>query len=125
MFADFCDWRRIPEYRDFLPHSPAAAIAGALVGGRKVNLFRDHVLVKEPGTLEPTPWHHDQAYWTVDGTPLCRLWLAVAPVPRTSGTEYVAGSHRWDAWCTPRRFADAQDHAAEGFALVPDIDGYR
>ena len=124
-FGDYCNWRRIPEYRDFLLNSPAAAIAGALMGSRKVNLFHEHVLVKEPGTLEPTPWHHDQPYWTIDGAEVCSIWLSIDPVPRASGVEYVAGSHRWGQWFTPRRFADAQDHAAEGFVPVPDIEANR
>lgn len=66
-FGDYCNWRRIPEYRDFLLHSPAAAIAGTLMGAHKVNLFHEHVLVKERNTGERTPWHHDQPYWTVNG----------------------------------------------------------
>jgi ectoine hydroxylase-related dioxygenase (phytanoyl-CoA dioxygenase family) len=42
---------------------------------RKINLFHEHVLVKEPGTLEPTPWHHDLPYWTLEGTQVNR-WTA-------------------------------------------------
>jgi len=56
-FGDYCSWQRIAEYEAFLRHSPAAAIAGALMQNGKVNLFHEHVLVKEPGTEEPTPWH--------------------------------------------------------------------
>ena len=126
-FGDYCNWRRIPEYREFLLHSPAAALAGALMRSRKVNLFHEHVLVKEPGTLEPTPWHHDQPYWTVDGDQVCSLWLSLDPVPRQTCPEFVAGSHRWGVWYTPRRFVDNQDHPAEdpNFVPVPDVDANR
>src|SRR5688572_25513891 len=47
-FGDYCNWQRIPEYREFLLESPAAALAGQLMGSAKVNLFHEHVLVKEP-----------------------------------------------------------------------------
>jgi ectoine hydroxylase-related dioxygenase (phytanoyl-CoA dioxygenase family) len=124
-FGDYCNWRRIPQYRDFLLHSPAAKIAGTLMGSSKANLFHEHVLIKEPGTGERTPWHHDQPYWTVDGTQVCSLWMSLDPVPRASSVEYVAGSHRWGVWYTPKRFSDANDHPAPGFIPVPDIDAER
>ena len=67
--GDYCSWRRIPEYADFLLHSPAAAIAGRFMRTSKINLFHEHVLVKEPGTLEPTPWHHDLPVLDAGGHP--------------------------------------------------------
>ncbi|MDG2284809.1 MAG: phytanoyl-CoA dioxygenase family protein, partial [Alphaproteobacteria bacterium] len=65
-FGDYCNWDRIEEYRSFFFDSPASYIAGTLMGSSKVNLFHEHVLVKEPGTLDRTPWHHDQPYYCVD-----------------------------------------------------------
>jgi len=124
-FGDYCNWRRIAQYEEFLRHSPAAGIAAALMGATRVNLFHEHVLVKEPGTLEKTPWHHDQPYWTVDGTQVCSLWMSLDPVPRATAVEYVAGSHRWGKWYTPRSFATANDHPAPGFEPVPDVDAQR
>ena len=61
-FDDYCNWQRIPEFTDFMRRSPAAALAGALMGARSVQIFHDHVLVKEPGTPKPTPWHQDMPY---------------------------------------------------------------
>ena len=49
-FDDYCNWERIPEFTDFMKNSPAGAVAGALMGAREVQIFHDHVLVKEPGT---------------------------------------------------------------------------
>ena len=122
-FGDYCNWQRIPEYRDFLFNSPAAAIAGRLMGSFKVNLFHEHILVKEPGTLEPTPWHHDQPYWTVEGSQVCSIWMSLDPVPRQTAVQFVAGSHRWGRWFRPRKFVDASDYAMEDFEPTPDIDG--
>ena len=92
-FGDYCNWSRIPEYENFLRHSPAAEAARQLMGTEKVNLFHEHVLVKEPGTREPTPWHHDQPYYCVEGADTCSLWIPLDPVRRESAVEFVAGSH--------------------------------
>lgn len=124
-FGDYCNWARIEAYRRFAFESPAARIAGALMGSHRVNLFHEHVLVKEPGTEEPTPWHHDQPYWTVDGDQVCSMWVPLDEVPREAGVEFVAGSHRSGAWYTPRRFVDGAAHPSEEGTPVPDIAAER
>ncbi len=126
-FGDYCSWRRLSEYEEFLKNSPAAELAGLLMGSSRVNLFHEHVLVKDAGTLEKTPWHHDQPYWTVDGDQVCSIWISVDPVPRETSPEFVRGSHRWGVWYTPRRFVDHGEHPAEdpNFRAVPNIDADR
>ena len=94
-FGDYCNWDRIPEFRRFIFESPAASIAARLMGSRTVRLFHEHVLVKEPNSDVPTPWHHDQPYYSVDGTQTCSLWIPLDRVPRETVPEFVAGSHRW------------------------------
>jgi hypothetical protein len=32
------------------------------------------------GTLERTPWHHDQPYYPVDGEQIVSLWMPLDPV---------------------------------------------
>ncbi|MGA1566542.1 MAG: phytanoyl-CoA dioxygenase family protein, partial [Ilumatobacteraceae bacterium] len=54
---DFCSWQRISELTEFIRTSSAACIAGQLMASRRVRFFHDHVLVKEPGTAQRTPWH--------------------------------------------------------------------
>ena len=66
---DFCSWQRIPEFEDIAFTSRAADAAAALMQSGTVRLFHDHVLVKEPGTAQETPWHQDQPYYNVDGVP--------------------------------------------------------
>ena len=53
------------DFRDYVYNSPAAEIADTLMESEKVNFFYDQLLVKEPGTVEKTPWHQDQQYWAV------------------------------------------------------------
>jgi ectoine hydroxylase-related dioxygenase (phytanoyl-CoA dioxygenase family) len=125
-FGDYCNWRRIEEYRSFFFDSPAAGLARALMGSSKVNLFHEHVLVKEPGTLDRTPWHHDQPYYCVDGRDTCSLWIPLDPVPRETCVEFVAGSHRWGRWFTPTKFAGAAYQRQDaGYETIPDIDAER
>lgn len=122
-FGDYCNWRRIPEYEDFLKNSPAADLAGQLMGSRKVVLFHEHVLVKEPGTEERTPWHHDQPYYCVEGTKTCSLWIPLDPVPREVCVEFVAGSHAWGKRFLPTKFkGEAYDRADDGLEPLPDIE---
>jgi ectoine hydroxylase-related dioxygenase (phytanoyl-CoA dioxygenase family) len=120
---DFCNWRDIPEYGEFIRDSAAAAIAGALMGSARVRLYHDHLLVKEPGTEQRTPWHQDQPYYNVEGRQTCSMWLPVDPVDRSSTLEFVAGSHL-GPWLMPRTFLDKEARwFPEGsLAELPDID---
>ena len=38
-----------------------------------MRLFHDHLLVKEAGTLDRSPWHQDQPYYPIDGT---QTWVS-------------------------------------------------
>jgi ectoine hydroxylase-related dioxygenase (phytanoyl-CoA dioxygenase family) len=83
------------------------------------------VLIKEAATESRTPWHHDQPYWTVDGHQVCSIWVPLDPVPRETCVEFVAGSHRWGKWYTPKSFYDLSDRDGNEFETVPDIDARR
>jgi ectoine hydroxylase-related dioxygenase (phytanoyl-CoA dioxygenase family) len=125
-FEDFCNWQRLPELEHLVRRSRAAAIAGELMGSEHVRFYHDHVLVKEPGTTQRTPWHQDQPYYNVNGAQTCSVWLPVDPVSRVSTLEFVAGSHL-GPWLMPRTF---MDHEAKWFpegALeeLPDIESDR
>jgi ectoine hydroxylase-related dioxygenase (phytanoyl-CoA dioxygenase family) len=120
---DFCNWQRIKEYHDFIFHSPAANTAGTLMQSRETRLYHDHLLVKEPKTIQKTPWHQDQPYYNIDGLQNCSMWLPVDPVAEASTLRFVAGSHR-EGWMMPRSF---MSHEAKWFPEgslkeLPDID---
>lgn len=104
---DFCNWQRLPAMEQFIRTSPAARIAGELMGARCVRLYHDHVLVKEPGTRQRTPWHQDIPYYNVDGHQNISMWCPVDPVARESTLELIAGTHR-GPWFMPRSFLDGQ-----------------
>ncbi|MFA6262706.1 MAG: phytanoyl-CoA dioxygenase family protein [Bacteroidia bacterium] len=120
---DFCNWQDNHAYRRVIFESKLAAVAGALTGANTVRLYHDHMLTKEPGTRQRTPWHQDQPYYNVDGLQNVSFWIPVDPVRRPSTLEFVAGSHR-GPWLMPRTFRDQQAKwFPEGsLADLPDID---
>lgn len=124
-FGDYCNWRRFEAFRAFAEGSPAAEIAAALTGATHIRLFHEHVFVKEPGTAEATPWHHDQPYYTAEGAQKVSLWLPLDPVAPEVCPRFVPGSHRWEGLFYPRKFRDGADYdyAGDEFRPVPDIDG--
>ena len=123
-WTDYVTWPHVDAYRRVAFESPLADIARTLMQSHEVRFFHEHVLVKEPGATERTPWHHDQPYYCVDGDQNVSLWVALDPVPAETSMRFVAGSHRWDRWFVPRKFVDHAAYAEPGnrFELVPDID---
>ena len=124
-FGDYCNWDRIPEYRDFIFNSDAAAIGCQLMGSKTVRLFHEHVLVMEAGADVATPWHQDQPYYCVDGADTVSLWIPLDVVPRQRTLEFVGGSHSWGKYFRPERFNKTALNDNDGLEPVPDINGNR
>lgn len=122
-FDDYCNWARIPEFRNFVNDAPAARAAMRLMGSNQVQMFHDHVLVKEPGTSKPTPWHQDSPYYFVDGEQTLSFWIPVDPVIEAS-LRLVAGSHKWEKPVLPTRWLSEDDFykSDEDYLPVPDPD---
>lgn len=123
-FGDLEMAGRLQEFRTFYEQSPAAEIAGKVMGSAKVNFFYDQLIAKEPGTSERTPWHQDQPYWAVSGWDVCSLWLPLDPIPREVSVEYIRGSHLWSAH-NPYHFADGTPYKNTGLPPLPDIEADR
>jgi ectoine hydroxylase-related dioxygenase (phytanoyl-CoA dioxygenase family) len=123
---DFCCWQESPHYQRAIFETPLAQTAALLMRSRTARLYHDHMLTKEPGTRQPTPWHQDQPYYNVEGFQNCSMWIPVDPVARHSTLEFVAGSHR-GPWLMPRSFMDKQAKwFPEGsLADLPDVDAHR
>ena len=121
-FDDYCNWTRIPEFQAAIKASPAAAVAAELMGSKTVQMFHDHVLVKEPGTPKPTPWHQDAPYYFVEGQQTVSLWMPLDVVTGAS-LRFVAGSHTWDKMVRPVSWSDDSDFYETGdWIPVPDPD---
>lgn len=120
-FDDYCNWQRIPEFVQVIHQSPAAQVAAELMGSQEVQVFHDHVLVKEPGTSMATPWHSDGPYYFVEGRQTVSFWSPLDPVDEAT-LRMVPGSHRWEKPVLPMRWV--QDEAyfpnIEDYMPVPD-----
>ncbi len=121
---DYCNWQRIPEFEAVIRTSDAAQVAADLMGSETVQLFHDHVLVKEPGTSKPTPWHQDAPYYFVDGQQTVSFWVPLDPVDQAT-LRCVAGSHLWDRPVLPTRWLKGDDFYPDPslYRPVPDPDG--
>ncbi|MEO0380714.1 MAG: phytanoyl-CoA dioxygenase family protein [Pseudomonadota bacterium] len=118
-FDDYCNWERIPEFHAAI-HDPAIAQAAAnLMGSERVQMFHDHVLVKEPGTSMATPWHQDAPYYFVSGQHTVSFWSPLDPVKEAS-LRCVAGSHLWEKDVLPTRWASETAFFEGDYMPIPD-----
>ncbi|TXI01376.1 MAG: phytanoyl-CoA dioxygenase [Pseudorhodobacter sp.] len=122
-FDDYCNWTRIPEFERVIKGSDVAQVAARLMGSARVQMFHDHVLVKEPGTTKPTPWHQDGPYYFVKGRQTVSFWSPLDPVKEAS-LRCVAGSHLWEKEVLPTRWlAETNFYPdSEKYMAVPDPD---
>lgn len=122
-FDDYCNWTRIPAFEDVVRNSPAAELAAAAMGSQTAQFFHDHVLVKEPGTPKPTPWHQDAPYYFVEGQQTVSMWIPLDPV-KDASLRFIAGSHHWDKLVRPVSWADDSDFydGDHEWTPVPDPD---
>lgn len=116
-FDDYCNWTRIPEFAATARASPAAEVAADLMKSQRVQMFHEHVLVKEPGTAKPTPWHQDKPYYFVEGAQTVSFWSPMDPVKEAS-LRCVAGSHAWEKPVLPTRWLSEA-------SFYPDEDAYQ
>ncbi|MCV3270492.1 phytanoyl-CoA dioxygenase family protein [Roseobacter sinensis] len=122
-FDDYCNWQRIPEFETVIRDRAVAEVAAELMQSRTVQLFHDHVLVKEPGTTKPTPWHQDSPYYFVEGQQTVSFWAPLDPV--TDATlRCVAGSHLWPKPVLPTRWLAETNFYPDSdtYIAVPDPD---
>ena len=74
-FEDYCNWDRIVEFKKFVKESPAAQIVSEATSSKSIQVFHDHIFVKEPSTSKPTPWHQDMPYYCLDGEDTGSYWI--------------------------------------------------
>ena len=119
-FDDYCNWQRFPAFEAAARDPVIAGSAASLMGATQVQLFHDHVLVKEPGTSMATPWHQDSPYYFVAGRQLVSFWVPLDPV-RDATLRCVAGSHAWEKEVLPTRWVSEEAFFDQGdYSPVPD-----
>ena len=132
MFWDSQAWQGINEYQEFIFHSPAAQLAGKLLGSKDINFFFDAVFVRSPGSQFSTPWHQDEPYWSIEGYDTCTIWMPLVPVKKESALAYVPGSHLNNQIFDQYNFGDLNpdgknnvdqvDFSGIAEESIPDID---
>lgn len=122
-FDDYCNWQRIDAFARVACKSPLPEVAASLMQSNQVQLFHDHVLVKEPGTSKATPWHQDYPYYFVDGEQTVSFWCPVDDVDEAT-LRLVAGSHRWEKLVLPVKWLNDDNFYSDtgDYLPVPNPD---
>ncbi len=108
LFTDRYLWRTHEDVRAFAFESGVAGLVGQLMGSQTARLYFDHLLIKEPRTLAPTPWHQDAPYWPFQGRQIASAWVALTDASvEGSAMEFVRGSHADGRVYRPEVFGSA------------------
>lgn len=124
-FEDFRRWQEVAAIEQLATASEVPRLAAELMATDQVRFYHDHVLVKEGGTEQRTPWHQDQPYYNVDGRGVS-AWIPVDHVPEGGCLELLAGSHGGE-WYMPRTFLakEARWFPEGTLAEIPDVEADR
>jgi ectoine hydroxylase-related dioxygenase (phytanoyl-CoA dioxygenase family) len=110
MFTDRYLWQDNPVINRFVHESGCATLAAQLMQSKEVRFYFDHLLIKEPNTAEPTPWHQDIPYWPFQGKQICSIWLALTDTTlEGSALEFLSGSHKDGKYYMPQGFGLGKD----------------
>jgi ectoine hydroxylase-related dioxygenase (phytanoyl-CoA dioxygenase family) len=87
-----------------------AQLAAGLLGVRRVRLYHDQALFKEPRT-DRTSWHQDQVYNAIDGRQLITMWMPLVDITAAMGTMDFLSGARPDVFPSAFDLSD-QSHSA-------------
>lgn len=120
---DFWTWRDIPEFERLIFDSPLAALGSEILGTRAVRLLMDNWFVREAGSADGAPWHHDEPYFDFEGR-MCIVWFPLERVEAAEGLTFVRGSHAWGRLYAARQFSEnvTFECSGEDYAPMPDLD---
>ena len=124
-FEDYCNWQRIPEFKKFAEESPAAKLVAEATGSKSIQLFHEHIFVKDPGTSKETPWHQDMPYYCVDGNDTGSFWIPLDPITKENSLQIILGSHKFSKLIRPTKWSNNQPWYKDddNFMDMPDITG--
>ena len=107
-FEDYCNWQRITEFKIFAEKSPAAQIVAEATNSKSIQLFHEHIFVKDPGTDKETPWHQDMPYYCVQGNDTGSFWIPLNPVSKDNSLKILLGSHKFPKLVRPTKWSNNQ-----------------
>ena len=123
-FEDYCNWQRIDEFKDFIFNSPAAEIVAQSTQSNKIQVFHEHIFLKEPGTKKETPWHQDLPYYCVDGNDTGSFWIPLDSVSKDNSLKVLKGSHKLQMLVRPTKWSNDTFWYKnnKSFMDIPNID---
>ena len=107
-FEDYCNWERVEEFKDCIFNSLAAQIVAEATSSKSIQIFHDHLFIKEPGTKKETPWHQDMPYYCVDGENTGSFWIPLDEVTKENNLKLILGSHKWKKLLRPTKWSNDQ-----------------
>ena len=118
-FDDYVNWSRFDAYENHALTGALPQIALELMQTTSGRFFHEHVLVKEAGNNQVTPWHNDEPYYGIDSVNNVSLWVPLDPIPEKIALRAIAGSHRWGKKFIPRKFVDQSSYVASANEYEP------
>ena len=126
-FEDYCNWERIKEFKDCILNSLGAQIVAEATNSNSIQIFHEHIFIKEPGTNKETPWHQDMPYYCVDGNHTGSFWIPLDEVDKKNNLKLILGSHKWSKLIRPTKWSDNQSWYKENscFMDLPKIEKFK
>ena len=123
-FEDYCNWERIEEFRDFILNSPAAKIVSQATGSKTIQIFHEHIFLKDPGTDKETPWHQDLPYYCIEGNDTGSFWIPLDEVSKENSLKVLKGSHNLKNLVRPTKWSNDKSWYKnnDNFINMPNID---
>ena len=107
-FEDYCNWERIEEFKSCIFNSPGAKIFSEATNSKNVQIFHEHIFIKDPGTQKETPWHQDMPYYCLDGNDTGSFWIPLDEVNKQNNIKFILGSHNWNKLIRPTKWSNNQ-----------------
>jgi ectoine hydroxylase-related dioxygenase (phytanoyl-CoA dioxygenase family) len=125
-FEDYCNWERIKEFKDCMFNSHAAQIVAEATNSKSIQIFHDHLFIKDPGTSKETPWHQDMPYYCVDGNDTGSFWIPLDEVNKENNLKLILGSHKWEKFLRPTKWSNDQSWYQDdsSFMNLPKIEEF-
>lgn len=121
-FDDYVNWSRFDAYKSHALSGTLPQIALELMQTTSGRFFHEHVLVKESGNNQITPWHNDDPYYGVNSANNVSLWVPLDQIPEKIALRAIKSRKSFDKNFIPRKFVDQSAYVAEarGYEQFPD-----
>ncbi len=121
-FDDYVNWSRFDAYKEHALTGALPQIALELMQTNTGRFFHEHVLVKEAGNNQVTPWHNDDPYYGINSHDNVSLWVPLDPIPESIALRAIKSRRDFDKNFIPRKFVDQSPYVADarGYEQFPD-----